>query len=80
MILKAREEISKRFAMVPKCNDGDDVIEAMDIKSHFAGDSDLEGGSDDDSWFNSDSISDSEFEGSLDSEEEREIFEDAKYL
>jgi hypothetical protein len=44
----------------------------MDIESHFAGDSDSEGGSDDGSWFNSDSISDSEFEGPLDSEEERE--------
>jgi hypothetical protein len=30
-----------------ECNtlNGDDVIEALDIKSHFAGDSDLEGGS-----------------------------------
>ena len=60
----------------------EDVIEeALDVESLFTGDSDLEGGSDssfpDDSpWDNSDS----EFEGSLDSEEEREILDDIEYL
>ena len=59
----------------------------MDIESLFAGDwtSDLEGGSDgcgsDDSpWDHSDGVWDSEFEGSLDSEEDREILEDVEYL
>ena len=64
---------------LPERKDGDDVNE-LSVESHFEGDSDLEGGSDDGSWNNSDNISDSEFEGSLDSEEEREILEDIEYL
>jgi hypothetical protein len=67
---------------LPEYNDGDDVIEeALDVESLFAGDSDLEGVSDrsflDDSPLGN---SDSEFEGSFDSEEEREILEDFEYL
>ena len=72
---------------LPGCNDGDDVLEVLDIESLFAGDwtSDLEGGSDwcgsDDSpWVYSDGEWDSEYEGSLDSEEGREILEDVEYL
>ena len=60
---------------ISECNDGDNVIEAPDVEILFADDSDLEGGSD-----NSDSVWDSEFEGSFDSEEEREILEDVEYL
>jgi hypothetical protein len=72
---------------LPECNDGDDVIEALDVESLFAGNSDLESGSDrnysDDSSrdnSDSDSVWDSEFEKSFDSEEEREILEDVEYL
>ena len=74
---------------LPECNDGDDTIdsEVLDVESLFSGDwtSDLEGGSDrcgsDDSpWVYRDSVWDSEFEGSFDSEEEREILEDVEYL
>jgi hypothetical protein len=56
--------------------------ESKDIEGLFAGDltSDLEGGSDDGSWDHSDGVWDSEFEGSLDSEEDREILEDGEYL
>jgi hypothetical protein len=68
-------------------DDGDDDLEVLDIESLFAGDwtTDLEGGSDrcgsDDSpWDHSDGVWDSEFEGSLDSEEDREILEDVEYL
>ena len=63
-----------------ECNDGDDVIEALDVKSLFAGDSDIGSGSDGSPWVKSDGVWDSEFEGSLDSEEEREIFEDLEYV
>jgi len=59
----------------------------LDVESLFAGDwtSDLEGssdrsGSDDSPWDYSDGVWDSEFEGSFDSEEEREILEDVEYL
>ena len=72
----------------PECNEGDDAIEVLDVESLFSGDwtSDLEGGSDrcgsdDDSpWVYKDGVWDSEFEGSLDSEEEMEILEDFGYL
>ena len=62
-----------------ECNDV--IEEGWDVKSLFTGDSDFEGGSDssfpDDSpWDNGDG----EFEGSFDSEEEREILEDVEYL
>jgi hypothetical protein len=68
---------------LPECNDGDDVIEEAFciVESLSAGNGDLEDGSDrsysDD---NSDSVWDSEFEGSLDSEEDREILGDVEYL
>ena len=72
---------------LPECNDGDDVIEVLDVESLFAGDwtSDLDGGSerggsDDSPWAYSDSKWDSEFEGPFDSEEEREILEEVEYL
>jgi hypothetical protein len=75
-ILKIRDGLA-----LPEC-DGDDVIEeVLDVESLSAGNGDLEDGSDrsysDD---NSDSVWDSEFEGSLDSEEDREILEDVEYL
>ena len=67
--------------VLPECNDGGDVFEALDVDGLFVGDwtSDLEGGSDS-PWDCSEGVWDSEFEGSLDSEEEREILEDAGYL
>ena len=58
-------------------SDGDDVIEALDVESSLLV---CDSGSDDGTWDNSDSVWDSEFEGSLDSEEEREILEDVEYL
>ena len=64
------QEISDGLARLG-CNDGDDVIEV--------GGSDRSG-SDDGLWDNGDSEWDSEFEGSLDSEEEREMLEDVNYL
>jgi hypothetical protein len=105
------QEIRDGLALL-ECNDGDDVIEALDVESLFARDNDLKGGldrsgsddgpwdnndsiwdsdgdlkggsdrsgSDDGRWHNNDSEWDSEFEGSLDSEEEKEILEDAEYL
>jgi hypothetical protein len=76
-ILKMRDGLA-----LPECNDEDDVIEeALDVESLFTGNGDLKDGSDrsysDD---NSDSVWDSEFEGSLDSEEDREILGDVEYL
>ena len=72
---------------LPERNDGNDVIEVLDVESLFLGDwtSDLDSSSDecasDDSpWVYSDCVWDSEFEGSFDSEEEREILEDVEYL
>ena len=69
-----------------ECNSGDDFIEALDVES-FSGDwtSDLDSGSDtcgsgDSPWVYSGSVCDSELEGSFDSEEEREVLEDAEYL
>ena len=67
------------------CKDSDGVIEVLDVENLFACDGDFKSGSerngsDDGFWDNSDSESDSEFEGSLDSEEEREILEDVDYL
>ena len=63
---------------LPECNDGDGVPEALDVESHFVGDWTSDGS--DDSWDNSDGVWDSEFEGSFDEEEEREILEDVEYL
>ena len=66
---------------LPKCSDEDGVLEAFDVESLFANDCDSESipGSDD-SWDQSDGVWDSEFEGSLDDDEEREILADAEYL
>jgi hypothetical protein len=65
-------------SVLPECNDGDGVLEALDVESLFAA-SDLDGGSDDSYDYNG-GVWDSEFEGSFDSEEEREILEDIEYL
>ena len=67
---------------LPECNDGDDDL-VLDVEDLFANDwkSDLEDGSDDVSDYSDGVLKwDSDFEGSLDSEEEREILEDAEYL
>ena len=66
---------------LPECSNGEGVLVALDVGSLFASDCDSEStpGSDD-SWDQSDGVWDSEFEGSLDDEEEREILEDAEYL
>ena len=77
---KESEDIQMRDgSALLECNDGDDVIEGLDVKGLSADDSDLEGGSDGSRW-EIDSVWDSEFEGSLNSEEEREILEDVEYL
>ena len=64
-------------------NEGDSIFGALDVEGLFADDwtSDLESrpGSDD-SWDYSDDESDSEFEGSFDDDEQREILEDIEYL
>ena len=68
---------------LPESNDGDAVLEAdtLDVESLFASDcvSESAPGSDD-SWDHNDGVWDSEFEGSLDDDEEREILEDIEYL
>ena len=75
-------ESSRDMRVASSLSECNDVIEeALDVESLFTGNSDLESGSDssfpDNSpWDNSDS----EFEGSLDSEEEREILDDIEYL
>ena len=78
------QEIRDSLALLG-CKDSDGVIEVLDVENLFACDGDFKSGSerngsDDGFWDNSDSESDSEFEGSLDSEEEREILEDVDYL
>ena len=66
---------------LPECSDGGGALEALDVESLFASDCDSEStpGSDD-NWDHSDGVWDSEFEGSLDDDEEREILEDIEYL
>ena len=67
-------------SVLPECNEGDGVLEA-DVESLFASDCDSESApGSDDSWDHSDGVWDSEFEGSLDDDEEREILEDIEYL
>ena len=76
-----------------QCNDGDCVLDVESLSAGtvdhigqvYAGDrtsdSDSSSGSDDSwHWHYSDGVSDSEFEGSCDDEEEREILEDVEYL
>jgi hypothetical protein len=75
-IQKIRDE-----SALPECNVGDSVLEALDVEILFAGDCDSEcAPGSDDSWDHSDGVWDSEFEGSLDDDEEREILEDVEYL
>ena len=80
-------ESSEESEDIQKIRDEDDGIEVLDVESLFLGDwtSDLDGGSDgcssdDRPWVYSDGEWDSEFEGSFDLEEEREILEDVEYL
>ena len=65
---------------LPECNDGDDGFEVLDVEDLFADDWSSCGS--DDVWDYSDGVLewDSDFEGSLDEEEGKEILEDAKYL
>ena len=72
---------------LPECDDGNDVLEVLDVESLFAGDRTIDSEGDSDRccsegshWVYSDGVWDSEYEGSLDSEEGREILEDIEYL
>ena len=68
-------------SVLPESKDGDDVLEVLDVDSLLTDDWVSDSESDSNSlWDCSDGVWDSEFEGSLDSEEEREILEDTKYL
>ena len=72
----------QEVSILPECNDGDDTFEVLDVEDLFDGDWSEGSSGSDDVWDYSDGeiLWDSDFEGSLNSEEGREMLEDAEYL